>query len=67
MYIKNKIMLPLLLAAFFKLSITEGLMLSNMNRPSSPGYRHLGAKQRKKESEKIEKILIYLFMCFDAK
>lgn len=47
MYIKY-VTLPLLLAAFFKLSITEGLMFSNMNRPSSPGYRDLRTKQRKK-------------------
>lgn len=51
-------MLPLLLAAFFKLSMTEGLMLSNMNRPSSPGYRHLQEKQRKISFYKIQ---IYFF------
>lgn len=38
--------LPLVLAAFFKLSITDGLMLSNMNRPSSPGYRDLEGQER---------------------
>lgn len=44
---KSNLTLPLLLAVFFKLSITEGLMLSNMNRASSPGYKDLRTKKKK--------------------
>ena len=39
--------LPLLLAAFFRLSITEGLMLAKINRLSSPGNRALKIKNKK--------------------
>lgn len=38
------VVLPLDLAAFFKLSITEGLMFSSIKRPSSPGYKDLRKK-----------------------
>lgn len=41
--------LPLLLAAFFKLPITAGLMLSRMNRFSSPGYKDLRQNKRRKK------------------
>ena len=42
------VLLPLLLAAFFKLSITDDFRLSNMNRCSSPGYRDLKVRKKKK-------------------
>lgn len=54
---------PLLLAAFFKLSITEGLMLSNMKRPSSPGYKDLRTKQEEKNGEKVLQIQFRIFQC----
>lgn len=45
--------LPLHLAAFFKLSITEGLMVSNIKRPSSPGYRDLRTTTEEKKKEML--------------
>lgn len=44
----KNVTLPLLLAAVFSLSITEGLMFSNMKRPSSPGYSDLWTKQKER-------------------
>ena len=41
------LILPLLLAAFFRLSITKGLMLAKINRLSSPGNRALKIKNKK--------------------
>lgn len=46
-YVFMNMILPLLLAAFFRLFITDGLMLSNTNRSSSPGYRDLKTKQKR--------------------